>query len=35
VTKDKIVLLEEFSRSMIVEEETHVAEMVKMLKKSK
>lgn len=35
VSKDKSVLVEEFAREMIVEEETHVAEMQKMLKKSK
>lgn len=35
LTKDKIVLVEEFARAMIVEEETHVSEMEKMLKKSK
>lgn len=35
VSKDKNVLVEEFSRKMIVDEETHVSEVVKMLKKSK
>ncbi|MDO9183941.1 MAG: ferritin-like domain-containing protein [Bacteriovorax sp.] len=34
VSKDKIVLVEEFARGMIVDEETHVSEVVKMLKKS-
>lgn len=35
VSKDKIVFVEEFARKMIVDEETHVSEVVKMLKKSK
>lgn len=35
MSKDKIVLVEEFARGMIVDEETHVSEVVKMLKKSK
>ncbi len=35
VSKDKIVLVEEFSRKMIVDEETHVSEVEKMLKRSK
>lgn len=35
LTKDKIVLVEEFARKMIVEEETHVSEVQKMLNKSK
>ena len=34
ISKDKIVLVEEFARAMIVDEETHVSEVVKMLKKS-
>lgn len=34
ISKDKIVLVEEFARGMIVDEETHVSEVVKMLKKS-
>ena len=33
-SKDKVVLVEEFARAMIVDEETHVSEVVKMLKKS-
>lgn len=33
--QDKSVLLEEFARTMIFEEETHVNEVKKMLKKSK
>jgi bacterioferritin len=35
LAKDKIVLVEEFARGMIVDEETHVSEVQKMLKKSK
>ena len=35
ISKDKNVLVEEFARGMIVDEETHVSEVVKMLKKSK
>ncbi|MBP9682699.1 MAG: hypothetical protein KBD76_14950 [Bacteriovorax sp.] len=34
ISKDKVVLVEEFARAMIVDEETHVSEVVKMLKKS-
>jgi bacterioferritin len=33
LTRDKNVLLEEFARKMIVEEETHVSEVAKMLRK--
>lgn len=35
ISKDKIVLVEEFARKMIIDEETHVSEVKKMLKKSK
>ncbi len=35
ISKDKIVLVEEFARKMITDEETHVSEVKKMLKKSK
>jgi bacterioferritin len=35
LTKDKIVFIEEFARSMITNEENHVSEVKKMLRKSK
>jgi bacterioferritin len=34
LTKDKSVILEEYARQLIVEEETHIGEVEKMLKKA-